>query len=57
MTNLEKHCLGFECETAKNCRLYMRKTHPHDVLFMSSVTGKDCPWYEPVHEDDDHDND
>ena len=55
--SLEKRCLGFECETAKNCKHYMRKSHPHDVMFMPTVNGHNCNTYEPLREDPHDDND
>ena len=52
MNDLRKHCLGIECETARTCAYYVRKTHPHDVLFMPSQSGKQCHTYEPLHDDE-----
>jgi hypothetical protein len=58
MTDLSKRCLGFECETAKNCTHFLRARHPHDVFFMPAKSGKECNTYEPYFDQgSDHDND
>ena len=54
--NLEKVCLGFECDKAKNCRQYVKQRHPHDVFFMPAEKGSRCHSYEPLRSED-HDND
>ncbi len=45
--NLEKRCLGLDCDRAGNCKSYLRHQHPHAVLFMPSERGLDCHSYDP----------
>jgi hypothetical protein len=53
MSDLQKTCLGWDSETAKNCRHFLRARHPHDVFFMPAKSGKECNSYEPYRDQDD----
>ncbi len=51
MTELQKRCFGWRCETAIKCIHYIVKPHPHDVLFMPSKKGHECDVFESYFEE------